>query len=121
MYQQTNHLKDLGHLLTHKRTDIPSEGKDDDDEVVHSAADGERLGVVVQAVASREVDDVHLDEEGSTQVFKGNNACLFGEYYKDFKNINSINCHLASYSVHDRNISVSKQAGLAVETPHLVQ
>ena len=66
LHQQTNHLKDFGHLLTHKRTDIPSEGKDDDDEVVHGSADRERLGVVVQAVASREVDDVHLDEEGIT-------------------------------------------------------
>ena len=61
LYQQTNHLKDFGHLRTHKRTDIPGEGKDDDDEVVHGSADGERLGVVVQAVASWEVDDVHLD------------------------------------------------------------
>ena len=64
--QQRDHLKDLGHLLTHKRTDIPGEGKDYDDEVVHSSADRERLGVVVQAIASREVDDVHLDEEGIT-------------------------------------------------------
>ena len=66
MYQQKNHLKDFGDLLTHKRTDIPGEGKDDDDEVVHSSTDRECLGVVVQAVASREVDDVHLDEEGIT-------------------------------------------------------
>ena len=78
MYQQTNHLKDFSHLLTHKRTDIPGEGKDDDDEVVHSSADRERLGVVVQAVASREVDDVHLDEEGITQVFKGSKGVLQG-------------------------------------------
>jgi hypothetical protein len=36
--------------------DVSGEGYDEDDEVVHGAADGERLGVLFQTVCAGEVD-----------------------------------------------------------------
>ena len=54
------HLKDFCHLFTDKSTDVPREGKDDNDEVVHGSTDGKSLRMVVEAVASRKINHVHL-------------------------------------------------------------
>ena len=55
------YLEDLGELLTDEVADVPGEGQDDEDEVVHGPADGEGLGVVVEAVAPGEVDNTDLE------------------------------------------------------------
>ena len=57
------YLEDLGELLTDEVADVPGEGQDDEDEVVHGPADGEGLGVVVEAVAPGEVDNTDLENK----------------------------------------------------------
>ena len=57
-----NHLKDFCHLVADKCADVPSEWKDDNNEVVHGSADGECLGMVVKAIASGEINHIHLDK-----------------------------------------------------------
>ena len=57
------YLEDLGELLTDQVADVPGEGQDDEDEVVHGPTDGEGLGVVVEAVAPGEVDHADLENK----------------------------------------------------------
>ena len=58
---KVNHLKDFRHLFANKCADIPSEREDDNNEVVHGSADGKCLCMVVQTVASRKINHIHLD------------------------------------------------------------
>ena len=50
----------LGDLLADDLVHIPGDWNDQNNEVVHGAADGKGLGVVVEAVAAGEVTDVDL-------------------------------------------------------------
>ena len=56
----SHHLKYFRYLFTDECIHIPRKREDDDDQVVHSAADREGLGVIVQTVTSREVYYVYL-------------------------------------------------------------
>ena len=50
----------LGDLLADDLVHVAGERDDQNNEVVHGAADGKGLGVVVEAVAAGEVNDVDL-------------------------------------------------------------
>ncbi len=47
-------------FLADDLADVTTEGDDQNDEVVHGAADGEGLGVVVKAVAAGKVSNIDL-------------------------------------------------------------